>query len=419
MRQGQRPAHTRRELMRLVDQHRGAVTQEAVHALEPDNRIEHVVVVADDDVSDDRHVERQLERADDVTARHFLDALGRCLLDRDKLGQSSRRTFVVAASELADRRIAERTILETCALLGRDRHRAKRSRGTKPRDGVLRRTLPGATRGRVNDAIDVPLGHRLQRREQRAHRLAGAGRRHREQPCAVTHCAKHVARKRALRFTKRRVRKVRGAQPLIPRASMHVQLGCARRERPARLVTKFLQRLARQVFGNDVSRERIRVCIDHPYVPERRGLLVGEHRRIELDLREMHRARAGVQLRRIDARRLELLDERHVGIEVAPVDTTGQHERMLCRLPPIAHCDLAAISGGAVRLQTTLHRDALLRSCVHVVTRVDVATPPHHLGEAANRQRELASLRRCRAHQLTFNTRAAIPTESSNPSQSR
>ena len=65
-----RPVH---QVVGLVDEKgvRPAFLQE--ETLEIGARVEHIVVVADDDIGPQRHIQRQLKRADPMLARHLLD----------------------------------------------------------------------------------------------------------------------------------------------------------------------------------------------------------------------------------------------------------------------------------------------------------------------------------------------------------
>ena len=181
----QHAAHAVAQLVRLVHQQADTPERWRGEALEPDDGIEDVVVVAHHDIRPGCGIEAEFERAHGVACGDALDHLARGNARFEQRVARRTHAIVVAPGILTAGRIAGHVRIEADVPLGREDDGCGRCRlrflvpvaiaGDATLERLRRRLLAGGARRQVDDAVERAIADGAQRREHRRRGLAAAG----------------------------------------------------------------------------------------------------------------------------------------------------------------------------------------------------------------------------------------------------
>ena len=207
--------HARRELVRLVDEQRRAALHQRVDGHE---RIEHIVVIADDNVRLLRQRQRQFKRAERVLLRQRVELPASPVPAGQRLGQRVRQAVVKSLRIRTDPRAAVPLFHRADLVLRGDFH-GQQPCAVRVQDGqrIHRALSARRSRRQHQHAGAFALAQRQRGGIQRGHRLADARRRLREEPLSLPDGDVHVRGERPLSRAIRAVGKREAEKRCVPR----------------------------------------------------------------------------------------------------------------------------------------------------------------------------------------------------------
>ena len=272
-------AHARGELMRLVHQQRTAAAafDQAVHRHQ---RIENVIVIADDDVREHRNFQRKLKRADTMALRDRGNrlAIQHRAGERYDLAKRKRQPVVKAPCIRAALRPAVVRALRADLVLGgnlrRQHIRAARHEQFHRLQGAASARRP---RGEERRPGAFSFADRPQGRIQRRHRLADARGRLRKKALSVPQGDVYVRCEfplsRAILAKRKRERRKRGVPPLAP-GELSFLPGAGRRAERPEFLAELLRRALLFVLRKPLP---ARIDIEHTEHGAAKPFLCAEH----------------------------------------------------------------------------------------------------------------------------------------------
>ena len=381
------------KVVRLVDE-KDEIAAFGKKALEADDGVEQVVVVAHDAVAPVGKVERKLERAQALGLGESENLLARkdvALLQ--KAIQSGVDAVVVAVGARTGLRRAD-ALLQRANFVFRRQHNAfcaQRAARLLHVAQRVQRGLPGdGFRRQVKNALAAALAHGLQGGEQCGSRFADAGGGHRQQALFVAHGAVHAARQRVLpgavlRKGERQRTQALGAH-LLPGA---LHLG-PRGVQMQRLQQELLQRVrfvpapvADDLVGVDL-------VVGDLHRHARKALLCAQKRAVTLGLRPVQRLEILGQQLGGRGGRLDLVD-RHIA--------AAADDAVRAPLQPVVHAvhralalenDLRLVFLARIFLQFAVDAAALVRAVKAGKAAVDGAVTPDEFHQRAHGEAHFA-----------------------------
>ena len=299
------------QVVRLVDQHADTPFVHQRQAVQQRGQVEPVVVVADHHIAPAHQFLRQVVRADLVRER---DLAQRGLVEqrlRDRLGPRRCQPVVEAAGQRARVTVA-RLVRVLAGFLARHQlDHAQRQRRRVVADHLQRvecQRTPRRLRGQEEHLVDRLPRAGLQQREQRAHRLADAGRRLRDQAAAGGGGLVDGFGQRTLTGPEIGMWKAQRVQPCIARAAVRGFLRGPVAKAPAALLEKVLQRCGGVPLGQHRLVLRRHVEVHQRQLDLGQTALRAQQRAVDLHLRPVQCAAVGGHRVQIAAKGLDLLD---------------------------------------------------------------------------------------------------------------